>query len=748
MFLDRRKLSVLLLLAVFVFSGFSSLMVGFSSGENWLWGWSYRKSHVISHASGSGTDYQVKMTVHYSGTGDSGGDVYCNSLCQTNFGDVRFTGSDGSVLLDYWMQNMTVSSNAVFWVEVADDLSSADVTIYIYYGNAAVSSTSNFYTTFVFGDPFDSSSLNTTTWTSVDGNPTYSIDTTQKCLIVTNLDVNSNNGKGFHSRTFTFPAHYIAEDAYGTALTGVRMDLSDDAQSNLYFGMLDLDNGAWNSTIRGIANAEVGDWWASSYGKELDLGVNGADDWYMDNSAYGAYITWRALMKKKDDNFNLYHDGTLGVTEAPTHTPTLVHIGLSNNNGFGNFYLYAFRIRAYVEPEPTNSNWGAQESAPLVVVGEFQAPSAVYVHTFNFLNESISDSAGYGSVVNATMTLKVAATTIGTLLWISVSNTFSIYDNPNGYVKTVDNSASERAVVNATSLKLSWSVEFEWNTTVGTVDLTEAKCYDNLNDTGTASKAGFFTLFGGVDILNIGINDPDRVNPNQYVRFTFQVVFHDNNSLVPTDFVDLNVTLYFNSGYSYRNSTAVLDGSLFVSSGYSNLSCNMESAIGSYTYSLRATALGVVSSYFDTSALIVDRVEATFAVDNPDVPAGEAANFTTTWKSEYDGSSLVGIHYDVYRNGTFWHSLTANFADSNTAWIDYTYHIEMTANNYNLTDIVAEPSNIPVLWFGTEAVGGGATIYVNEYGVAFIMLGFGVLFGMGFCLVAARHYKRRNFDES
>jgi parallel beta-helix repeat protein len=114
----------------------------------WLSGWQYRKSHIINAAEGAGSDYQIRITVHYGFGADTDEDVYCNDHCRTDFGDIRFTDSSGAVLLAYWMENKTDGDNAVFWVKVADDLSSSSVTIYVYYGNTSASTTSNGSDTF------------------------------------------------------------------------------------------------------------------------------------------------------------------------------------------------------------------------------------------------------------------------------------------------------------------------------------------------------------------------------------------------------------------------------------------------------------------------------------------------------------------------------------------------------------------------------------------------------------------------
>jgi len=103
----------------------------------WLTGWGLRKSHVINYAAGTGTLYPVKIIVHKAVGDDSGADVYLGTHVRDDFKDVRFTGSDGATLLDCFMETFTSGSVATFWVEVAEDLTSVNRTIYIYYDKAA-----------------------------------------------------------------------------------------------------------------------------------------------------------------------------------------------------------------------------------------------------------------------------------------------------------------------------------------------------------------------------------------------------------------------------------------------------------------------------------------------------------------------------------------------------------------------------------------------------------------------------------
>ena len=122
-------------------------------------GWHYSKSHVINSQSGAGIGYQIRIMVHFGSGTDSGENVYLNGKCQADFDDIRFTSSDGTTLLDYWLESST-TEEAVFWVRLTDNLDVSSSTIYIIYGNNAVGSLSNGHNTFpaLFTD-FDGDSL-------------------------------------------------------------------------------------------------------------------------------------------------------------------------------------------------------------------------------------------------------------------------------------------------------------------------------------------------------------------------------------------------------------------------------------------------------------------------------------------------------------------------------------------------------------------------------------------------------------
>lgn len=133
---------------------FDNTKIEFSSGQAQLkatstpaWystSWTKRKAVTVTGSSaGAQTNYQIKVTVAY------------DSDMQADFDDVRFTSSDGTTLIDHWLESKTDSNTADFWVEVPSiPASPSTVFVYMYYGNSGASSASSGASTFISGTDF------------------------------------------------------------------------------------------------------------------------------------------------------------------------------------------------------------------------------------------------------------------------------------------------------------------------------------------------------------------------------------------------------------------------------------------------------------------------------------------------------------------------------------------------------------------------------------------------------------------
>lgn len=137
--------------------------------------WAYRKSITVSNAS---ADYQTKVLIGKT-SGATGEDVDCNGHCLDTFADLRFTSSDGSTLLDYWIESVAASGTsylASVWVQ---NDGTPSTTIYMYYGNAGASTTSSGANTFIQFDDFERGTDGDTvggSWTEVTAHVHISTD--------------------------------------------------------------------------------------------------------------------------------------------------------------------------------------------------------------------------------------------------------------------------------------------------------------------------------------------------------------------------------------------------------------------------------------------------------------------------------------------------------------------------------------------------------------------------------------------
>ena len=124
--------------------------------------WGFRSNYQIYVSTKNLTNYPINVTI--------------NSNAPANFNwsnlgnDVRFTASDGSTLLSHYLQPQ---SNLSFWVNVSSMTNATNTTIYMYYGNNAVTSTSNCDSALDFCDTFDSNDLSRWSGVGMTWNSTY-----------------------------------------------------------------------------------------------------------------------------------------------------------------------------------------------------------------------------------------------------------------------------------------------------------------------------------------------------------------------------------------------------------------------------------------------------------------------------------------------------------------------------------------------------------------------------------------------
>ncbi len=119
--------------------------------------WHYRKAITVDNTGNVDelTDYQVQV--------DFNNTNFDFSKAESDGSDIRFTDSDATILIPYWIENWdAVGETAVLWSKVPSILASSTKTIYMYYGNSNAESASSGTGTFDFYDGFDDPTLDET----------------------------------------------------------------------------------------------------------------------------------------------------------------------------------------------------------------------------------------------------------------------------------------------------------------------------------------------------------------------------------------------------------------------------------------------------------------------------------------------------------------------------------------------------------------------------------------------------------
>lgn len=296
----------------------------------WLSGWTKRKRITITGSTaGAQTNFQMKVDVVYDGN------------MQADFDDLRFTSSDGTTLINFWLESKTNSDSAVVWVKVPSiPASPSTIDIYMYYGNSSAVSASDGANTFIFFENFESGSA--PGWTlgtdftvvSVGYSSTYSLRS-------------GYTGQAFSSKAFTDVDYLTVFECNVRQNSGSEYGLYSNAE--IYFiGVAGV-----------IAYIRFGYPVSGKWGVNNDSLNDNIDTGY----AYSEDVWYNIKFEQTElgkTNIYVRPDG-----EAETE---VYHQKVSGNNYCGKFMLYSgkvggspytnfdnLRVRKFVSPEPTYS---------------------------------------------------------------------------------------------------------------------------------------------------------------------------------------------------------------------------------------------------------------------------------------------------------------------------------------------------------------------------------------------------------
>jgi predicted ribosomally synthesized peptide with SipW-like signal peptide len=285
------------------------------SEESWYFtSWSCRAPVTISNPGSGLTDYQVRVDVTY------------DADMQPDFDDIRFVDSDDSSELSHWRESYIDSTSAVFWVKVPSS-PSGDKTIYMYYGNDAVSSASDGDATFAFFDDFPGTTLDASKWQSagiitVAGSEVH---------IYCNAD---GQGIGVVIPDYLFGLGYSVE---------YRERFGETNVVHLIQGAYQLYDAQHHATVFSAL--------ADGTGR-----ARTANDSVITETILGLYDTsyHRYQITRISGEAKYYYEGILLATHTTNVPPDDLRVQFTGDNT-ADIYLEWVFVRKYADPEPTTS---------------------------------------------------------------------------------------------------------------------------------------------------------------------------------------------------------------------------------------------------------------------------------------------------------------------------------------------------------------------------------------------------------
>jgi len=337
----------------------------------WAWwdtSWEYKREIEIQENSGNTlTDYSVLIHVPY------------DSDMQSDFDDLRFVDSSETTELGYWIENKTDSSEAWVWVKVPSIPASGTVSIYMYYGNPSVATTSNASDAFLFYEDFEGS-LGTSP-------PDGWNDCSQSGNQFTVENIGGNNVAEADTGTGIACMNRSFASGYGYAWQW-DVHIGDRLYADFYFV---------NDSNRWYVHTDVGSW-------NLGLGkvVSGSQSDRLIDAGYQwtAGTTHTVLVTRdQSGNWELFDNGTSVGTLSDTDLPSSWgwRLRLYSGNAATVEWYDNIIARRFYSPEPTYSIGDEQKSKPSVILN---SPPDNYNSTTQAItfNATVTSTSGVANV--------------------------------------------------------------------------------------------------------------------------------------------------------------------------------------------------------------------------------------------------------------------------------------------------------------------------------------------------------------
>lgn len=301
----------------------------------------------FSYVGSDGTFFRCGQTVLTFSKTDEGDQVFLHYKCRPDFGDVRFTSSDGTTLLDYWIENEVDANYATFWVKIKDDLSTQNQTICVYYGKDDVTTTSNGNNVFLLFDDFTG---DLSKWSIITGawqvqNGCLTIEPTPDYNYLVSANSVGISGIAIGSKIKSEPDGDTLAHAgliwHATNQTGTNQE-----NEQVYLRPHEYDHTVWSNIQPGYYSRSILTFHDSTFG------------------SYFAWSTWHEVEVRipPSGDVKLYGDDSYWA-DCGAQKYSHDHIGFVAHDSGEDYWDYIL-VRKYVNSEPSPGNWGNEERDP------------------------------------------------------------------------------------------------------------------------------------------------------------------------------------------------------------------------------------------------------------------------------------------------------------------------------------------------------------------------------------------------
>jgi len=555
-------------------------------------------------------------------------EVSTNGHCRDDFGDIRFSASDGVTPLNYWMENSFSESNATFWVQIPSDLSSNDQTIYVYYGNSSATTTSNGYNTFSYFEDFESGQIgNWNTYTAGTGT----------------VIVSSTHAHGAYSLEAYKPSG-------AGNLAAVSLQISTTSLNQFKFGLKFYQQGSISTTdgyhlaaFEASQNAQNPAWTGAhvahfSAGATIEYYSSG----WRRTASQTTQDSWTSLLiKHKASTFTLImNGGVIGTYDnLDSDGVRAVHLGTQVDTFGGSEvgYFDDLFLTKSVDPEPVNGTWGSEETAQLTPP------------TFGSINANTTIA---GSPVQ--MSCSVNSTTNVSYYIYSWNNTGSWANETATPFTDFINSSAAYATFSST-----------WNTVAGNTVSVKIYANDTYNNWNASSQYDFVIMSASASGLVLTAGAGQSLVAGQLSgQMTVQRRDQYDN-LVTSGSLTVNLTstslgaaFYSDAGGTTQVSSLVInDGSSSISFWYK------DTAVGFPTLTVSTAGLASATSTFMIASASLNHFTIT-AISNPQT-AGVTFNIVITAMDQYGNTvtSYTGSNTLSDLSGTISPTSTSSFSE-------------------------------------------------------------------------------------